>query len=138
MKVMIPRTLRHIPLYLLAFGLMLASCSSNPVADSNDTSSLTPPEPGTMKISVGVESETPQINTPIEFESPERVAIFLEVTNATGYHIKTLMDGVPEDVVTTVLWDGSNEEGLMVPTGIYMFHLTYSDVSKWTPFKYVK
>lgn len=122
-------------LFLLFLCLALVGCSSNPVVDPQNTA---PPEQGTMKISVGVDSEAPQVNTPIEFETPESVAIFLEVTNATGYHVKTLMDGVPDELVTLIAWDGSNDEGVMVPAGIYMFHLTYGDVSKWTPFRYIQ
>jgi len=131
------RILWHVPLCLLVLGTILIGCSSNPVADSTDKTSPATSGQETMKISVGVDSETPQPDTPVEFEMPEGVAIFLEVTNATGYQIKTLVHGELEGT-EKILWDGSNEDGVMVPTGIYMFHLTYGDESKWTPFKYVK
>lgn len=135
MKIKTHTAFRSVLLFLIGLCLTLAGCSANPVAETGDASPATASEQGMMKITVGFESDSPQVNTPIEFEVPQSTAVFIEVTNATGYHIKTLLDGVQEESVT-IEWNGSNEDGVEVATGIYMFHMTYDDVSNWTPFKY--
>ncbi len=115
-----------------------AGCSSDHVTGSQSDSSDIADGLCVLRIVVVTDVNSPQPATPIEFELPENMPIFLEVTNATGYHITTLMDGITQEGRWEITWDGTNDDGEQVQTGIYMYHLEWPEGNIWGPMRYVQ
>ncbi len=64
--------------------------------------------------------------TEIRFHLSERRKIELNIYNSLGQIIKTLVKGEMEAGLRTVQWDGTNENGNQVPSGIYIYCLEVS------------
>jgi len=61
--------------------------------------------------------------TSIKFAIPENVNVNLEVYNMLGQKVKTLINGEQEAGYYTVNWDGTNEFGSKVSSGIYIYRI---------------
>lgn len=61
--------------------------------------------------------------TIIRYELSEASHLDLSIYNLLGQKIKTLVDGVTPRGSYQVCWDGTNEAGLQVSTGIYVYKL---------------
>jgi immune inhibitor A len=59
--------------------------------------------------------------TTIAFYSPEPGPASVKVVNALGYSVKTLLAAQVEAGVTEVTWDGTNDAGSIVASGIYLY-----------------
>ncbi|MEW6410991.1 MAG: FlgD immunoglobulin-like domain containing protein [Candidatus Zixiibacteriota bacterium] len=70
----------------------------------------------------------------VEFDLPVASYVFFEVTNATGYHVRTLWDGEMVAGTHTLLWDGTNDDGEELGNAIYLYHLDAERFSMWMPF----
>jgi hypothetical protein len=57
--------------------------------------------------------------TSIRFDLPEAAAVRLAVYAVDGSRVKTLLEGRREAGTTWVEWDGSDEAGRTVATGVY-------------------
>ena len=76
--------------------------------------------------------------TTISFSLPQAGNAQLEVFNLLGQKIKTIFDGQADAGLNTVTWDGTNNSGQTVASGIYFYRLTadnYSDTKKMTLLK---
>jgi hypothetical protein len=65
--------------------------------------------------------------TRISFSLPDKVEINLSVYNTLGQHVKTLASGVWNAGKHEVIWDGTNELGKKVASGIYLYRLETAD-----------
>ena len=61
--------------------------------------------------------------TTIEYRLPKADEVRLEVFNVLGQHIRTLVDVRQESGTYTVTWNGLDEEGLPVASGVYFYSL---------------
>lgn len=71
--------------------------------------------------------------TLIRFALPEDCEVKLEVYNILGQKIKTLRDGFFNKGVREVVWDGRNQKGKEVASGIYFYRIKtekYTDIKK--------
>ncbi len=68
--------------------------------------------------------------TNINFELPASQDVSLEVYNILGQNVKSLANGVYEAGYHTVSWNGTNNSGENVPSGIYFYSLKTADFSK--------
>ena len=59
-------------------------------------------------------------NTQIEFTIPELRATKVEIYNCRGQVVRTLFDRSVESGVYTVIWDGSDDAGHELPSGLYV------------------
>ena len=62
----------------------------------------------------------------------------MEIFNLLGQKINTIFDGQAEAGLNSVNWDGTNNSGETVASGIYFYRLTadnYSDTKKMTLLK---
>jgi hypothetical protein len=62
------------------------------------------------------------INYNIKGTSPTRIDIY----NAKGQHVKTLVNEIKSDGVYNTIWNGTNSQGNRVPTGVYFYKMTTS------------
>lgn len=101
---------------------------------------------GFIGIGVGVDGEV--INTPesfslsqnypnpfnpetnIEFNLPSAQNVNLMVFNLLGQHVSTLVSGTLEAGTHTVTWNGKNDDGINVPSGIYFYKMITPEFSQ--------
>jgi hypothetical protein len=57
--------------------------------------------------------------TTIRFTLAERAGVQLSIFDATGRHVRTLLDGVEEAGSHRILWDGRDDRGYSAGSGIY-------------------
>jgi subtilisin family serine protease len=62
-------------------------------------------------------------STTIVFDIPTSAQIHLEIYDVGGRRIRTLLNSVKAAGVHRIKWDGKNEAGLPVASGIYVYHL---------------
>ncbi len=63
-------------------------------------------------------------STEIRFALEESSNVILTIYNTKGQKIQTLYKGnVPADIVKSVLWDGRDDSGKQVASGIYLYEL---------------
>jgi hypothetical protein len=67
--------------------------------------------------------------TTIEFDMPRRSHVTIEVFNLLGQRIRTLIDENRAAGSHRVDWDGTNDLGLSMATGVYLYKLTTGDIS---------
>jgi uncharacterized repeat protein (TIGR01451 family) len=63
-------------------------------------------------------------STVIEFSTGKQALVSLRVYDAAGRLVSTLVDAPTEPGVHTVVWDGTNESGERVASGVYFYQLT--------------
>lgn len=65
--------------------------------------------------------------TNIEFAIPVSGQVVLEVFNLLGQRINTIHSGVLEAGTHTFTWNGTNDSGQPVPSGVYFYRLSAGD-----------
>lgn len=63
--------------------------------------------------------------TDIKFSLPKAEKVSIKVYDVAGRRIKTLVDGLIQPGHHYVTWDGRNEKGRLVATGIYFYQMIY-------------
>ncbi|MGC8898401.1 MAG: FlgD immunoglobulin-like domain containing protein [Bacteroidota bacterium] len=61
--------------------------------------------------------------TRIGYTVPQAAFLRLTVYNVLGQKVRTLVDGYVERGVYTVFWDGRDDAGVAVPSGVYIYAL---------------
>lgn len=61
--------------------------------------------------------------TVINYSLPRRATVFVDIFNILGQKVKTLVQGEKPAGYHSVLWDGKNEAGKEVGSGIYFYRL---------------
>jgi hypothetical protein len=61
--------------------------------------------------------------TVIEYVLPENSQVKLSIYNILGQHIKTLMDGFRQAGSNKVIWDGKDQAGRELSSGVYFYRL---------------
>jgi hypothetical protein len=90
-------------------------------------------DPQTIPVSFELKQNYPNPFNPetyIDYALPEASNVRLYIYNVLGQKVKTLVDGFQEAKLHTVRWDGSNDKGLQVPSGIYYYRLQTSEFSQ--------
>ena len=77
-------------------------------------------------------------STKISFYLPKSGNVKLEVYNILGQKIRTLLEKVEQPGLKTLFWDGTDDRGLNVPTGIYFYRLTAQDFVDTKKMVYLK
>jgi hypothetical protein len=65
--------------------------------------------------------------TKISFDLPNRVDVTLTIYNMLGQKVKTLVNEARPAGTYTILWDGSNNQGVKVASGIYVYTIRAGD-----------
>ena len=61
--------------------------------------------------------------TTISYNLSERDNIRIDIFNVSGQRVKTLVDGTVGAGTHSVVWDGSDDEGAAVASGVYLYRL---------------
>ncbi len=74
-------------------------------------------------------------STTIRFALPEPARVVLTVYDILGRQVKSLVDGHQEAGVRSVEWDGTNESGVRVVSGVYFYRVEFvpaADPGRWS------
>lgn len=91
---------------------------------------------GSLPLEYGLEQNYPNpfnLQTEIIYELPETAQVTLGIYNTLGQHIRTLISREQSSARYAISWDGRDEFGLEVPSGIYIYRLAaenYQSVKK--------
>ncbi len=116
---------------LMLAGLFILGCSSTDITGPNPSTTNTDADGGSAKITITTSLNEAHPVTSIGFDLPIAGYVYFEVTNATGYHVRTLLDRYLEAGAHSVLWDVTNDDGERIGSGIYLFHLVASGFETW-------
>jgi hypothetical protein len=76
--------------------------------------------------------------TVIEFELPVSAPVELAIFNILGQRLKTLLTGTLQAGTHTIFWDGTDQSGNPVSSGIYLYRLSAGDYSQTRELLYLK
>ena len=76
--------------------------------------------------------------TKIEYALPKNAAVKLVVYNSLGQQVRTLLDMKKEAGFHEIEWDGRNDAGQAVATGMYFYRLTTPDYVRTLKMLFVK
>ncbi len=62
--------------------------------------------------------------TTISYSLPSAADVKIEIYNAAGKLVRTLVDGRQEAGEKSAVWDGTNDVGQKVASGVYMYRLS--------------
>ncbi|MFQ5707531.1 MAG: FlgD immunoglobulin-like domain containing protein, partial [bacterium] len=68
-------------------------------------------------------------STTIDYQLPQASRVSLKIYNLRGQQIRTLFDGRQQAGVHSLVWDGKNDHGETVASGIYVVRLVASDAT---------
>lgn len=66
--------------------------------------------------------------TIIQFDLPAASHVSLKLFNLLGQEVRTLFNGEKNAGYHQVIWDGKNEQGITVPTGIYIYRIATGSI----------
>ena len=69
-------------------------------------------------------------STTIKFDLKDKGFVTLKVYNVAGQLVRTLVNGVKDANPYTVTWDGKNDRGGAVASGIYFYKMETKDFSQ--------
>ena len=68
--------------------------------------------------------------TTIDYSVPTRTHVSIEVFNVLGQRVRTLVNEMKSAGEYRIEWNGSDEAGLSVSTGVYLYRFQAGDVEQ--------
>ncbi|MGA9117889.1 MAG: FlgD immunoglobulin-like domain containing protein, partial [Bacteroidota bacterium] len=68
-------------------------------------------------------------STNIQFAAPREGRVILSIYNILGQKVRTLVDEVRSAGRYTIVWDGKDDQGVNVGTGMYLYRLQAGDAA---------
>jgi len=68
--------------------------------------------------------------TIIKYELPKQAAVSINIFNILGQKVRTLLDNVQPAGAYAIRWDGANDRGVRVPSGVYFYQMKSADFVK--------
>jgi len=84
------------------------------------------PVPGSALVGIRLDQNHPNPFNPatdIVFSLPSRQHVVLRVFDARGRLVRTLLDAEAGPGTRTVRWDGRNDRGIEIPSGMYLYRM---------------
>jgi flagellar hook assembly protein FlgD len=70
------------------------------------------------------------LRTTLQYGLPDRAEVVLVIYDILGKQIRTLFHGVEEAGVKSVIWDGTDDLGRPVHTGVYLYKIHAGDFTQ--------
>ena len=61
--------------------------------------------------------------TTIEYSLPRRSHVTVEIHNVLGQKVRTLVAGIQNAGYQSIQWDGRDDKGNVLPSGVYIYRL---------------
>jgi hypothetical protein len=69
-------------------------------------------------------------STIISYQLPQTEMVTLEIYNALGEKVRTLINNIKEPGNYEVVWNGKNNSGTTLPSGMYLYRITAGNYVK--------
>ena len=105
----------------------LASASNVDIVVTTSTTPINDSESSELPTSFDIDQNYPNPfnpNTEIAFELPATAHVTLRIYNLLGQEVRMMLNGIQEAGYRTIEWDGTNNFGVNVTSGIYIYHFT--------------
>ncbi len=76
--------------------------------------------------------------TTIKYAIPKSEHVVLKIYNINGAVVRTLVERHQSTGVYSITWDGKNDQGLLMPSGLYLYHLIAGSYAKTLKMALVK
>jgi len=104
---------------------------SSPLSPSASVTVVTSAEPPSRKLVLQQNVPNPfNPSTAIAFTLPQAQRVRLKVFDRSGRYVATLYDDVAPQGETTVQWEGVDEGGRLVASGVYLYRLESGETSQ--------
>jgi len=67
------------------------------------------------------------ISTTLEYEIPKPGEVDIKIFNIAGQLVKRIVHEFQEAGLHTTIWDGKNDDGQPVTSGLYVYHVMFED-----------
>lgn len=67
------------------------------------------------------------MSSSIEFALPRACHVSFDIYNISGQKVRTLIDEKMTAGINSVVWDGTDDEGIAVSSGVYLYRITADD-----------
>ncbi|MCI0692412.1 lamin tail domain-containing protein [candidate division KSB1 bacterium] len=68
--------------------------------------------------------------TIIKYQLPKQAVVSINIFNILGQKVRTLVDNVQPAGAYSIRWDGANDRGVRVPSGVYFYQMKSADFVK--------
>ncbi len=113
-------------------GRLYAGCPDGLYYLKLDSTGHEPNDPN-LPSEISLEQNYPNPFNPvtnIEYRLPERTSVSIEVFNSAGQKVATLVDGERPAGRHSIKWDGTDDSGIRVSSGIYLYRLSAGNNSE--------
>jgi flagellar hook assembly protein FlgD len=83
-------------------------------------------EPDNLPRTFALEQNYPNPFNPetiIKYQLPKQAAVSIKIFNILGQKVRTLVDNVQPAGTYSIRWDGANDRGARVPSGVYFYQM---------------
>jgi flagellar hook assembly protein FlgD len=105
--------------------------------EASDTNSIEDARPTSFSLSQNYPNPF-NMETTFRYEIPYTTEIRLDIYDILGHHIKTLVQTKGQAGPYTTSWDGKNDQGMPVVSGIYFCRLDAGGIGKTVKVQVVK
>jgi len=87
-----------------------------------------------LAFSLGLPAPNPTAGgAQIQYSLPQEASVQLTVYSVTGRSVRTLIQGIQPAGIRRVSWDGQDEMGRLVPSGVYFYSLETTGITATRP-----
>ncbi|MFC1573239.1 hypothetical protein ACFL6M_06530, partial [Candidatus Eisenbacteria bacterium] len=109
----------------LGYGV---SCDPNPCTGQGIV--LDEPRPNNTTVLWGPRPNPLSSGTMLRYQAPQGRVVRLEICDVLGRRVRQLAEGVATGAAQTFPWDGRNDQGVRVDSGVYLCRLAVDSVVK--------
>ncbi len=120
--------------------LHISSCDDPPAAFA-DLGAASEKEVNAAPVAYALHANYPNPFNPstyISYDIPELSNVRLSVFNMLGQEVATLVDGIVEPGRQTVEWNAGNDNGISLPSGVYIYRMQANSVNSGNGFQTIK
>jgi hypothetical protein len=117
---------------MLCLLVLLTGCSSESTAPDYSGIIDVPPSDVPMDVTTVYKPGQPLPDVTINISLPESTVLMFEIQNVMGHVVRTLVaEGSYPAGTVELTWDGTNDSGKQVKSGLYIYHLRADQIEAW-------
>ena len=68
--------------------------------------------------------------TTIRYDLPRQASVAVVIYDLLGRQVRTLVNNIQDPGIKSVIWDGTNDSGRPVSTGLYLYRIQAGDFTQ--------